>query len=76
MRDSGLHRWLGMEGIPRSWERSRESLFPRVYARADRLPSPPFFSPATKADEGHDENITTAEMGTIVGSDHAASSSV
>jgi phosphoribosylaminoimidazole-succinocarboxamide synthase len=28
---------------------------------------PPIFSPATKADEGHDENITTSSMAEIVG---------
>ena len=28
---------------------------------------PPIFSPATKAEEGHDENITFAQMGQIVG---------
>ncbi len=33
---------------------------------SDRL-DPPIFSPATKADEGHDENITIAEMGSAIG---------
>ena len=31
----------------------------------------PIFSPATKAEEGHDENITTARMRTIVGEEEA-----
>lgn len=33
---------------------------------------PPIFSPATKAESGHDENITVARMGEIVGGDAAA----
>jgi phosphoribosylaminoimidazole-succinocarboxamide synthase len=35
---------------------------------SDRL-DPPIFSPATKAETGHDENITIARMATIVGAD-------
>jgi phosphoribosylaminoimidazole-succinocarboxamide synthase len=37
---------------------------------SDRL-DPPIFSPATKADEGHDENITVRRMAEIVGEDAA-----
>ena len=37
----------------------------------DRL-EPPVFSPATKAETGHDENITIAHMARIVGTDAAA----
>jgi phosphoribosylaminoimidazole-succinocarboxamide synthase len=33
---------------------------------------PPRFSPATKAESGHDENITVAQMATIVGAKEAA----
>jgi len=33
---------------------------------SERL-DPPLFSPATKADEGHDENITVARMRSVVG---------
>src|SRR3954464_3297340 len=33
---------------------------------SDRL-DPPIFSPATKADEGHDENITIARMRSLIG---------
>jgi phosphoribosylaminoimidazole-succinocarboxamide synthase len=33
---------------------------------------PPVFSPATKAETGHDENITVARMGEVVGSETAA----
>jgi phosphoribosylaminoimidazole-succinocarboxamide synthase len=35
---------------------------------SDRLPAP-IFTPATKADTGHDENISEAEAGHIVGND-------
>jgi phosphoribosylaminoimidazole-succinocarboxamide synthase len=37
---------------------------------SDRLPSP-IFSPATKAESGHDENITRTTMASIVGADIA-----
>jgi phosphoribosylaminoimidazole-succinocarboxamide synthase len=33
---------------------------------------PPVFSPATKAETGHDENITIARMGEVVGAETAA----
>lgn len=38
---------------------------------SDRL-DPPIFSPATKADEGHDENITTDRMRSLIGHSPAA----
>ncbi len=38
---------------------------------SERLPQP-LFSPATKAEAGHDENITIAQMREIVGADAAA----
>lgn len=38
---------------------------------ADRLPEP-IFTPATKAEEGHDENISFARMAEIVGADLAS----
>jgi phosphoribosylaminoimidazole-succinocarboxamide synthase len=37
---------------------------------SDRL-DPPLFSPATKADEGHDENITMARMRSAIGKESA-----
>ena len=37
---------------------------------SDRL-DPPIFSPATKAETGHDENITVAQMAKVVGADAA-----
>jgi phosphoribosylaminoimidazole-succinocarboxamide synthase len=33
---------------------------------------PPLFSPATKAEEGHDENITVSRMGELIGAGPAA----
>ena len=44
---------------------------PAGLRESDRL-DPPIFSPATKADEGHDENITVERMRTIVGARTAA----
>ena len=38
---------------------------------SDRL-DPPLFSPATKADEGHDENITVDRMRSVIGAQSAA----
>ncbi len=38
---------------------------------SDRLPSP-IFTPATKADTGHDENISEAQAGEILGADLVA----
>ncbi len=39
---------------------------PRGLRESDRL-DPPIFSPATKADEGHDENITIDRMRSLIG---------
>jgi phosphoribosylaminoimidazole-succinocarboxamide synthase len=47
-----------------------ESLAPNL-RESDRL-DPPIFSPATKAETGHDENITIAHMAEILGPDVAA----
>jgi phosphoribosylaminoimidazole-succinocarboxamide synthase len=44
---------------------------PAGLRESDRL-DPPIFSPATKAEEGHDENITIARMGTLIGAQWAA----
>jgi phosphoribosylaminoimidazole-succinocarboxamide synthase len=44
---------------------------PTGLRESERL-DPPLFSPATKADEGHDENITFAEMATAIGERSAA----
>jgi phosphoribosylaminoimidazole-succinocarboxamide synthase len=42
-----------------------EPLLPGL-RESDRL-DPPIFSPATKAEEGHDENITVERMGSLIG---------
>lgn len=44
---------------------------PKGLRESDRL-DPPLFSPASKADEGHDENITVARMRSVVGDRWAA----
>lgn len=43
---------------------------PKGLRESDKL-DPPIFSPATKAETGHDENITVAQMRTVVGDDVA-----
>ena len=47
-----------------------ESL-PKGLKESSRL-DPPLFSPATKAEEGHDENITVGRMGELIGAAPAA----
>ena len=60
-----------------AWKEYRNSgtlageTMPPGLLESDRLPSP-LFSPATKAESGHDENITRATMASIVGADVAA----
>lgn len=55
-----------------AWKEYRESgtlageRLPTGLRESDRL-NPPIFSPATKADEGHDQNITIAEMSRAIG---------
>lgn len=55
-----------------AWKEYRESgtlagePLPMGLRESDRL-DPPIFSPATKADEGHDENITIDRMRSLVG---------
>ncbi len=44
---------------------------PRGLRESDRLPAP-IFTPATKAESGHDENISEAVAGDIVGHDRIA----
>ena len=44
---------------------------PRGLKQADRLPTPQF-TPATKADQGHDENISFVQMGRDIGVDVAS----
>ena len=55
-----------------AWKEYRESgtlagePLPKGLRESERL-DPPIFSPATKAEQGHDENITIARMRSIVG---------
>src|SRR5207253_5740928 len=55
-----------------AWKEYRESgtlagePLPKGLREADRL-DPPIFSPATKAEEGHDENITIDRMRSLIG---------
>ena len=55
-----------------AWKEYREKgtlageALPKGLRESDRI-DPPIFSPATKAEEGHDENITIARMREIVG---------
>ena len=44
---------------------------PRGLRESERL-EPPIFSPATKAEHGHDENITIGRMASAIGADSAA----
>ncbi|HET8628154.1 MAG TPA: phosphoribosylaminoimidazolesuccinocarboxamide synthase [Thermomicrobiales bacterium] len=43
---------------------------PPGFAESERLPEP-IFTPATKADSGHDENISTGRMADLIGGDLA-----
>ncbi len=58
------------------WREYRESgsicghMLPRGLRESERLPEP-LFTPATKADAGHDENIDFARFRTIAGARHA-----
>jgi phosphoribosylaminoimidazole-succinocarboxamide synthase len=55
-----------------AWKEYREGgtlageALPKGLRESDRL-DPPIFSPATKADEGHDENITIDRMRSLIG---------
>ena len=60
-----------------AWKEYRErgtlagEALPRGLKESSRL-DPPLFSPATKAEEGHDENITVSRMGELIGAAPAA----
>jgi phosphoribosylaminoimidazole-succinocarboxamide synthase len=59
-----------------AWKEYREhgtlagERLPAGMRESERL-DPPLFSPATKAEAGHDENITVEQMGSVVGPDTA-----
>ena len=48
---------LGLEGLPEDRQRSAASSCPRACSRRRSCPQP-IFTPATKAEAGHDENIS------------------
>ena len=57
---------LGLEGIQGRPARSAASSLPGRAARVRPLPEP-IFTPSTKAEQGHDENITFKEMQKRIG---------
>ena len=61
MRRARLPVRIGLEGIPADRQRLRHRL-PAGLRESDRLPEP-IFTPATKAETGHDVNISEEEAG-------------
>ena len=70
VRDPRLSLRLGVEGVRASRERSPASRCRPDLRESERL-DPPLFSPATKAESGHDENITVARVAETLGPDVA-----
>ena len=70
MRRSRLPRRLGLGGVPAHAGWSAATALPEGLREADRLPQP-IFTPSTKAEVGHDENITRDELADLVGGDLA-----
>ncbi len=66
MRDPRLSFRLGVEGICRPTARWPARNLPPGLLESAKL-EPAIFSPATKAETGHDENITIARMREIIG---------
>ncbi len=64
MRGARISVGIGLEGIPADRQRLRREL-PAGLRESDRLPEP-IFTPATKADSGHDINISEDEAGRLV----------
>ena len=67
MRRARLSVRVGLEGIRRHGIGVRRAAAAGL-RESDRLPTP-IFTPATKAESGHDINISEAEAGRIVGED-------
>ena len=61
VRGARIPRRLGLGGVPEERARSAGSGFPTGLREADQLPEP-IFTPATKAETGHDENISFETM--------------
>ena len=70
VRRPRLPRRLGLEGLPGDRRGSVTSL-PDGLQESDELPEP-IFTPATKAQTGHDENIDRDAGGELVGADAAS----
>ena len=69
MRGSRLSGRFRLEGIPKITKRLWDKLPPGLQL-ASQLPEP-IFTPSTKAEQGHDENIDMAECARILGEDLA-----
>ena len=67
VRRPRLPRRLGLEGLPRDRRGLRASAAGGL-AESQQLPEP-IFTPATKAQTGHDENITRDEAAELVGAE-------
>ena len=70
VRGARLPRGLGLEGLPGDGRGLRHRAAAGL-RESDRL-EPPIFTPSTKAEEGHDENISFERMAEIVGGERAA----
>ena len=70
VRDPRLSLGLGLAGISKDGTLAGETLPPGL-KESDRL-DPPIFSPATKAESGHDENITVGRMREVLGAEVTA----
>ena len=70
MRGAGLFGGVGLEGIPRSADSLRLEIARQDSWKARTLPEP-IFTPATKAESGHDINIPFEEMVSRIGRDLA-----
>jgi phosphoribosylaminoimidazole-succinocarboxamide synthase len=71
VRGARLHLGIRLVGVPPPRHAGRGAL-PAGLQESQRL-DPPIFSPATKAETGHDENITFDRMRDEVGDDVATS---
>ena len=68
MRCAGLPGGIGLEGIHRGPAAVCGIALPPGLRESDRLPAP-IFTPATKAESGHDENISAASAAALIGAD-------
>ena len=71
VRGARLPVGLGLEGVSADRAASAASTLPPGLRESDRLPEP-IFTPATKAESGHDVNISEEEAGRLVGADLVA----